>query len=420
MVDGVLYAGSTDGYVYTLDPKSGGLLQRFPVPSKTAQQISIVDGVVYIGSADGNVYALDLATGELRWSYLVGDHVSPYPAAREDVIYVSLSDGHVCALNVATGKLIWRFQTGDSDLSDPTVDGDGTVYVGTGSGHVYALDAVTGELRWRSSFDGQITSSTVGEAAVYVTATRIDRSIETRVYALSRATGELIWYSPSGHPPYNAPHFPVIGKVILFVPSLRGIFAFDAATGRFHWHYPTGYRLSLAGNVVYSSGALGSVFALNAATGERTWLFSTNAEEPLSSSGGKIVAGLQSEFRKTESLSIPTVAGGLVYIGSSYKNVYALDAKTGVLQWQFRATSVNVRSPPFVEDGVVYIFSGGLSALDALTGELCWTLNPEFTVWRFHKVDGRDTFVMETMTRPHRWNKSRVILFAVKTPGACR
>jgi outer membrane protein assembly factor BamB len=35
-------------------------------------------------------------------------------------------------------------------------------------------------------------------------------------------------------------------------------------------------------------------------------------------------------------LSSPTLAGGMVYFGSGDGNVYALDAKTGALQWSSR------------------------------------------------------------------------------------
>jgi len=69
----------------------------------------------------------------------------------------------------------------------------------------------------------------------------------------------------------------------------------------------------------------------------------------------------------------PAVANGVVYIGSDDNNVYALEAETGTLLWNYTTDGV-VRSSPAVENGVVYI--GGnickISALNASTGALLW------------------------------------------------
>ncbi len=70
----------------------------------------------------------------------------------------------------------------------------------------------------------------------------------------------------------------------------------------------------------------------------------------------------------------PAIADGLVYIGSSNKQLFALDAETGEVRWHFEGDA-SLQMTPTVADGTVYIPSayGTLYALDARTGELRWT-----------------------------------------------
>ena len=54
--------------------------------------------------------------------------------------------------------------------------------------------------------------------------------------------------------------------------------------------------------------------------------------------------------------STPTVANGLVYVGSADFKVYALNASTGSKVWSF-TTGDLVWSSPVVANGVVYVAS---------------------------------------------------------------
>jgi outer membrane protein assembly factor BamB len=72
-------------------------------------------------------------------------------------------------------------------------------------------------------------------------------------------------------------------------------------------------------------------------------------------------------------LSSPTVAQGVVYVGSGDGYVYALDALTGALRWKFKTGNV-VHASPTVINGRVYIGSWDsfFYALDASTGQERW------------------------------------------------
>ena len=80
VVDGIVYVGSFDGYVYALNAASGTQLWKyyigvsssifgvaFPPPGVTSSP-AVVGGIVYVGSIDDNVYALNATSGEQLWN----------------------------------------------------------------------------------------------------------------------------------------------------------------------------------------------------------------------------------------------------------------------------------------------------------------------------------------------------------------
>jgi hypothetical protein len=109
---------------------------------------------------------------------------------------------------------------------------------------------------------------------------------------------------------------------------------------------------AVVNGVVYVGSSDHNVYALNASTGALLWSFAT----------GSYVE------------SSPAVANGVVYIGSFDGNVYALNASTGAKLWSY-STGVEEFSSPAVANGVVYISSvnGTLYALNASTGAKLWS-----------------------------------------------
>ncbi len=70
----------------------------------------------------------------------------------------------------------------------------------------------------------------------------------------------------------------------------------------------------------------------------------------------------------------PAVAGGVVFIGSTDGNLYAVDQETGKEKWKY-TTPRQIDSSPAVVDGVVYFegYDSTLYALTADTGAVKWT-----------------------------------------------
>src|SRR6185437_2029754 len=75
----------------------------------------------------------------------------------------------------------------------------------------------------------------------------------------------------------------------------------------------------------------------------------------------------------------PIVWDGMIYITSSKDDVYAIDAKTGELKWQYNPKPVQLTGFPrnrgiAIYDGVVFVgmLDGHMAALDAKTGKEIW------------------------------------------------
>jgi outer membrane protein assembly factor BamB len=76
---------------------------------------------------------------------------------------------------------------------------------------------------------------------------------------------------------------------------------------------------------------------------------------------------LKWSYATGNAIAAPAVANGVVYVGSD--QLYALNASTGALLWSY---AIGVGGAPAVANGVVYVCSGNVYALNASTGALLW------------------------------------------------
>lgn len=86
------------------------------------------------------------------------------------------------------------------------------------------------------------------------------------------------------------------------------------------------------------------------------------------------LAGVKWKFRTHGYVnSSPAVSNGVVYVGSTDGNVYAVSADTGALRWKFTTGSRVVSSPAVANDDVyVLSYDGLFYALDAASGKVRW------------------------------------------------
>ena len=124
MDEGIVYVGSTDGFMYALDVANGYNSWRFrtqgPIISSPIEQ----KGYIYFGSADGNLYCLNAQTSRERWKFTTEKPIVSSPIIYRNFIFFGGTDEHFYCLDLDTGKERWKFKTGGAITSSPTISGD--------------------------------------------------------------------------------------------------------------------------------------------------------------------------------------------------------------------------------------------------------------------------------------------------------
>jgi outer membrane protein assembly factor BamB len=305
---------------------------------------AIADGVVYIASLSGHLYAIDQQTGAEKWNFKSRMPIASSPAIADGLVYFVSSAGSLAAIDATNGQPRWvhaveherRFEAQnlhgygptsqtipdawDMFVSSPAVSG-GRVFFGSGDGNVYAIDAKSGVLQWKfPTGDVVHASPAVADGIVYV------GSYDGRFYALDANTGQAKWTFQGGLDPaiHNQQGFqssPAVVDGVVYVGSRDAhVYAIDAATGRKKWDYPTSKSWvnatpAVRNGLVYAATSDSSrFFALDGRTGRLRFNFDAKAYV----------------------FSSPALAGGLAYFGSHNGRLYAVDAATGQLAWQFQ------------------------------------------------------------------------------------
>jgi outer membrane protein assembly factor BamB len=269
--------------------------------------------------------------------------------------------------NVSHLTTAWRSQPiGPNYFSSPTVSGD-LVYVGSyDGGRLYALDAATGQTRWVSDQHG-FTSTANGPTPAVANGMVYSCFPDNRLYAFDALTGKLRWVSQASNAVDDSP---TIVNGVIYLTGNGSVYAFDAATGKLNWlSSPPGgaaQAVAVADGLVYVTiqghgPGRGLVDALDAATGQARW------QSDLLSGGTD--PGVDPN-------SSPTVANGLVYIGSGNGGLAAFDAATGHVHWVTSPTAGSTGSSPAVAQGIVYMTGDAVYAFDAITGRTRWRSNP--------------------------------------------
>jgi outer membrane protein assembly factor BamB len=280
-------------------------------------------------------------------------------------------------------KPFWTAGLGQQ-ISATLAIADGVVFAGAWDGKLYALDARNQGMKLWSftvSSDGQIYAPPVVAGGLVYTHGHVDGSAENPLYALRVTDGAIVW-STKPPPPQVPPSLLSFAAVlvqdgVIYIPAIGSLGAIlvgraDAATGKeIPGKGPDGLTASspiIAGNLLYIGATDGYVYALDK-TKEMVMVWRTRIA---SDEAGTPLAGVDTS--NTDVSSSPSVANGVVYIGSPDHHLYALNATTGNILWKYEAGDVINFSSPAVANGIVYIGSDdhALHAVDAATGKGLW------------------------------------------------
>ena len=192
VVNGIVYVGSRDHFVYALNAITGEQIWKF----ETGNQIegsspTVIDARVFVGSNDGCVYSFNASDGSLFWKYQAGGAFDSSPAVVDGKLYIGCSDTYVYSLNAISGNLLWKYKTGTRTASPTVVDGKVFISSLVPGFKFYCFGADTGDLLWSFSPRLNIISATptVIDGMVFVGET----SVPGWMYCLNENTGAIIW-----------------------------------------------------------------------------------------------------------------------------------------------------------------------------------------------------------------------------------
>lgn len=319
-----------------ITPVGGHLLSARPVIADHTIFATVTD----LGDGDaGGVVAIDLSTGTVRWRTALPVQTRGGVAVVGDIVAVPRIDGVIVGLDVTTGVERWRYELrphtapeAAATFASITADGD-DLLIGQQRGFA-VLAAADGHPRWRNDPvpEGQNSQSlaavAVGDGIVVGTFNRLWGGVQ----AWDRATGQPLWQLQSDDTiGINAT--PVIADHMVFIVNAAAhVTALDLATGAIAWRAtldPAGFEWGNAtiGTPAYARGILivptlyRDLVALDARTGAELWRHE-GLPSPLRATHyrGAHEAGYEAS---------PLIADDRVWIADTSGELAALDLKTG-------------------------------------------------------------------------------------------
>jgi outer membrane protein assembly factor BamB len=299
-------------------------------------------GSVRADSLNGNLVA--------RWTRDLGGNAS-YPVVAGGKVFVTVANASgygtkLHAFDLATGATAWGpVDLGGTYWWSASAYEAGRLFVLNYDGVLRAFDAATGAQQWIVDLPGQwaFTSAPTASKGVVYTA---GAGSGGTVYAVSAATGAILWTSSVVNGDYSSPVATDLGVFVSY--SCPNVHALDPATGAQLWRFTDGcsggggktaalgpfglYVRDFGGDIVLdpTTGALTGVFSagpIPALAGTSGWFLNGSVLEARDlSNGGTVLWSFAGDGGLT---TAPVHANGIVYVGSSSGNVYALRAATG-------------------------------------------------------------------------------------------
>lgn len=306
------------------------------------------------------------------------------------------SDHSIIAVDGDTQESVWEFTEPESRLTAPTV-ADGVLYVGDWRGTQYAIEVSTGEVLWTvsKSWYNVNAASTIVDGTVFV---GVAGEGGGHLYALEAESGDTRWVFEDGLAVEGAPR---VDDGTIYVGTEGGesaVYAIDAETGEPDWTYAKTDETTIASVTIDSDSVYanvnGDIVAIDRDSGEEVW-----NDETLDGSA-----------------SPPTFRDGLIYVTDPLEGLYAFDADSGDLEWEYeRDAWPHFTTSTISADGIAYVgHSEQIRALDAATGSVEWVHSIDDLPYAAPTVyedtvycsDGTDLLVMDAESGEVQWKGS--------------
>ena len=319
VVDGVLYASSTDGKLLAVDATSGKTLWSkssrthgwFGWGDKKRADVLYAGGpavggdLLVVGTLDGHVYGVGAKDGGPRWDVELSSQVLATPVIVDDLAVVRTGDGRVYGLDVADGSRRWVYDQGTVPLLSLRGNGtllaaNGVLFFGSDDGKLVALRLDNGSKLWE-----QKLSSDEGR---------------TEIERLNDADGAIL-----------------LDGATLYGAAYHGnLMAVDGPSGRPLWSRPfsTFGSLAVSGNAIFAVNDESQVWAFDKSGGADMW---------------------KNDALEHRWVTSPAVQGNYVVVGDMEGYVHWLQTGDGVLVARERLSKKAIRAQPLVVGDVVYV-----------------------------------------------------------------
>ena len=347
-----------------IEPSAIGLWKS-PVIDPTGDPV-VSGGVVFIGNRTGFLSAFTAKSGMLEWCAApgsdCGDPPGPAGTLSTPLVYNNMIYYHWLApgsierlaiLNTGDGRTadgtcggVWAGGPRDRAMSSPVLVDPAANEVVEGGSDGQIWDCAPGTISSDGIFeaDGPVYSSPAFDN------NRLYFGDETgQVYAIdaTKYTKAPVWKKPTGGPVTSSP---AVSGGVVYIGSVDGnLYAFDENDGQERWHYATGSQVIAApavnAGLVYTTAG-GHLLAINAVDGTLRW--SKDLDSELS----------------------PSIADGVVYIGTVNGEVLAFNASAGDPLWAYQVmtrdeTADSIASSIVIDNGKLF-FTTGSGTLVAL------------------------------------------------------
>lgn len=302
---------------------------------------------------------------------------------------------------------------GERPVYPPVVDDGLYLTEGWTDGRAFEVGSDDGEIGWEAtSLPPMRWAPALHEHRLLVVTRTTDNVV--RLHALNTETGDQEWVRERGITASSGQHSPTGPTVrggTVYLGSSRGVIACDAATGDKEWEATLAEHVidtedgpmwvtdwvtpAVTADRVFtfdmneSYQATRTVYAVERGTGDQDWTAELTLADGWSLKG-HVVAGANRVF--VSALDPHMSMGFDDEEWSGTERLFALDATTGDVDWQWELPRKTL-TPPAYADGTLYVGewypdadTGRLHAVDASDGTVTWTYDTDVGAVRYPTV----------------------------------
>ena len=275
---------------------------------------------------------------EKQWSANFGEGASKReilmstPLIVDGKVYTLDVDGLISAFNLKTGESLWytELKPQNKYVKDTALKGigiaydNGTIYATTGYGDVYALNAKNGEQLWSKSLNFPVRiAPMIAKGKVFV------QSVDNKFFALDEQNGEILWkydimLENTTLVGGSVPAYSEALDIVIAGFSSGELQTFNASLGSPLWS-----DILISNRQAYSSTFLNTIKASPIVEGETIYAFSN----------GNILAaidartGLRNWEKELGGKTTPLLAGNVLYVITNDRDLLAINKDNGNILW---------------------------------------------------------------------------------------